>query len=91
MTRTLAECAAAGFTLKEAAVELGLNHWTARSRARRAGVTFRDARPERMKALNADPEFAARHRERARDRMNEMYAAFKLLRSKSDVSREDEG
>jgi hypothetical protein len=87
MTRTLAECAAAGLTLTEAAAELGLNHWTARSRARRAGVTFRDARPERMKALHADPEFAARRRER----MKAMHAAFKLLRSKSDVSREDEG
>ena len=61
-------CAEAGMTQAETARHCGVSHVSVRDWARRHGLTFaeysRAAARARMKALHADPEFAARRRER---------------------------
>lgn len=51
-------CAAAGMSSTDAARHLGVNRSSVYMAAKRLGITFVDARCERMRKLNADPAFA---------------------------------
>lgn len=59
MTRRNADdyraCAAEGLSTSEAAKRLGLSPSAVSCAAKRHGLTFRDARAERMRRLHADP------------------------------------
>ena len=61
---TWEECRAAGLSVTEAARVRGVSVQTASMAFKKFGGALVDKRSERMKALHADPEFAARHRER---------------------------
>jgi len=75
----------------ETAAAMGVKVGAVYGAARRFGLVFRDTRRERMKALNADPEFAERNRERNRERMKALNAdpEFNSLAALSPVERAD--
>jgi hypothetical protein len=66
---TIQECHAKNMSMKQAAEAMGVTYGCAYARARAAGLKFRkdySAHAERMRKLNADPEFAKANAERMR-------------------------
>lgn len=74
----------AGEPVAVIAARLGVAKETVSGAAERAGFPRRPNASERMKRLNADPEFAAARDERGRERMKRLHASGAL---KSKVGR----
>jgi hypothetical protein len=97
MTMTWEECAAAGMSQAEAARARGRSRNSASLYAKRTGLAFRDGRndeahaersAERMRALNADPEFKKANAERSAERMRALNADPEFKKANAERSAE---